>query len=115
MPKAKHRKQASRWRFWYMVGITTAGLAVIAACAAVNPTPAQSQQPPQTAQPAEWKAMAVQGMEYACDPVLGVLVKHEWEASTGAANGRYHNWTVSVVPYTQLSSNQRQQMCEINR
>ena len=110
MPKGKHR-QPVNWRSRYMIGITTIAALVITACAAMVPTPTQAQE---SFKPADWKPMAVLGLEYACDPVLGVIVKHEWW-QTGAGGDSYKNWSISVTPYSQLNIGQRQQMCEARR
>lgn len=113
MTHAKHRKPRKlQWRFWYMLGLTTTALGVIAACAASIPTAAQGQTAPQGI---DWKPMAVPGLEYACDPVLGVIVKHEWYQLGGGDGNKYSNWTITVTPYSQLSPGQRDQMCGAHR
>jgi hypothetical protein len=95
-----------------MSGLLTVAVAVIAACAAAAPSPARSQEQPKIT---DWKPMAVSGLEYACDPVLGVIVRHKGYQLGGGDGDAYPNITLSVVPYSQLNIGQRQQMCEINR
>jgi len=113
MSHAKHRQQSTRerhpFRTWLLASIgLLIGLGLFAACAAM-PTKAAEQPKPFVA--TEWHDMAVPDLQYACDPVLGVIVQHRWYQLGGGDGSKYDNWTISVTPYSQLNAGQRDQMC----
>ena len=113
MVKGRHRKPGN-WRLKYLSGLTVLALIVIAACATAAPSSSQAQEPSKAT---DWRPMAVEGLEYACDPVLGVIVKHVGSQSGVNDNAypTYKLWNISVTPYTQLTSRQIQEMCGPNR
>jgi hypothetical protein len=113
MSHAKHRKpsvaERHPFRTWLVVSVLaliTAGSVV--ACASSNPVQASTEQQPPAQ--TEWKPMAVPGLEYACDPVLGIIVKHQWQ-QTGWVAVEGNNWTISVTSYSQTTAEQETKMC----
>lgn len=56
--------------------------------------------------PTDWHPMAISELSYACDPVLGVVVKRpQFRDGSGLV-------ALSVTSYTQMTVEQRARMCD---
>jgi hypothetical protein len=115
MSKAKHRKLSTverhPLRTWLIASVfVLLGAGLVTACASSNPVQA-SEEPQQAPAQTEWKPMAVPGLEYACDPVLGIIVKHVGDQTGSGSGDSYKLWTISVTPYSQTTAEQETKMC----
>lgn len=113
MAHAKHRKPSTRERYPFRTWLTASvfvllGMGVAVACAAPAAPAAETQQAPAST---EWKSMAVSGLEYACDPTLGIIVRHTGTQTGASSSESYKTWTISVTSYAQLSTSQMEAMC----
>lgn len=111
MAQGKHRRPTKRLSFRSLLGISVAallGMGAFTACAAASPAKAPA---PQEQAKTDWKPMAVPGLEYACDPTLGIIVKRQWIQNGVGAYRDMDNWVISVVPYSQTTAEQEVAMC----
>lgn len=60
--------------------------------------------------PSGWHYMASEGLEYTCDPVLGVIVRHpQYGDADHPTSGVI---TLAVTSYAEMTNEQRARMCD---